>query len=70
MADSSTHLTPADCALDGWADTPAAQPRVVSVEVRGAKAQVLIVVGHEEDWVDCWEDGNGLHSGIWVDDPD
>ncbi len=41
------------------------------------KARVLIVVGHEEDWVDCREDGNGGHAGIsgngpnqiWFDAP-
>lgn len=78
VVESPRYVTPTECALGGWANTPAAETQVIAVDVRGAKAQVLVVVGHEEDWVDCWQDENGWHEAssgngpnqIWFGDAD
>lgn len=49
---------PEDAALSRW--PAAAEPRVVSVDVRGDKAEVQIAVGPSYDyWVRCERRGTG-----------
>lgn len=55
------HPTPAGCALSGWANVPAAGATLAEVVIHGTKAQVHIVVEHDDDWVDCWQDEDGWH---------
>ena len=56
----NNHPRPEDVALAGWPS--AAEPRVASVDVRGEKAEVHILVGPSYDyWVKCVRQG-----GRWV----
>jgi hypothetical protein len=69
--------TPEEAALAGWGATAGAAPSVISVDVRGGRAEVLIEVGAGyPDYVYCcrmadrWHEvasGNGPSPG-W-DDP-
>jgi hypothetical protein len=47
--------SPQEAALAGWASAPSAHARVVSVDVRGNRAEVLIDTdpSHHPDWVYC-----------------
>jgi hypothetical protein len=49
--------SPEDAALAGWASTPSAHARVLSVEVVGERAQVVIATVSDPDgdheWVYC-----------------
>jgi hypothetical protein len=52
--------TPEGAAVAGWAATSAARPRVVEVEVRGERAEVVLELetGHRE-WVYCQHGPDG-----------
>lgn len=71
--------SPEEAALAGWASTPSAHPRVVSVEVVNDRAQIVVGTDSDpdgdHDWVYCvrrdgrWREvisGSGPSSG-WSD---
>jgi hypothetical protein len=77
MASPDHHPSPAAAALAGWADSPNANARVVSVTVFEDRAEVVVDVetGYR-DWVYCaraaagWREvssGNGPYAG-WRSD--
>lgn len=54
--------TPEAAALAGWAGAGVADPRVVSVDIRGSRAEVIIEVGPSyPDWVYCYRLDDGWH---------
>lgn len=62
MAEEAGCSTPEAAALDSWHRTPGADPRVVSVDVRGTRAEVLIHVADEyPDFVYCYHLADGWH---------
>ena len=75
---SEPHGSPEVAALAGWRDTQSAEPHVVSVDIRGHRAQVVIDTNpSHRDYVYCieregqWREvlsGNGPCVG-W-DDPE
>lgn len=54
--------TPEAAALAGWETTTGVAPSVISVDVRGDRAEVLIEIGPGyPDYVYCYRVGNGWH---------
>jgi len=72
----SDYDSPEEAALAGWSSTPSARARVVSVDVVGDRAEVVIATDDDQDhgdWVYCvrrdglWREvvsGNGPSSGL------
>jgi hypothetical protein len=54
--------TPEAAALAGWEATSRTTPRVISVDIRGDRAEVLIEEGASHpDYVYCYRVANGWH---------
>jgi hypothetical protein len=59
------HASPEEAALAGWASAPAARARVLSVDVRGDRAEVIVDTERSyPDWVYCVRRGDGWYETV------